>query len=395
MTSTGLWHPSSVDLITEQVVEHIWRVEFPTLTGGDVPAWDIEVDLDGGRSPYGEARFKTPTAYIAETVDGDGTIFTKLVPKMSPPVRIWAGWRHVVDGHLVDDLQILFAGFITARRLRLVNGQSYVEFAAQTTEARFDYPLHRAWEFADSYTRVKQVVESSWSNSNPWYRSAYIIEEAGWMNTPTSAQLSAARAMAAAAGDNAGDFIRAMAAQLGQWVRGNVRSTTTDPEWLISADPYPYREILTLPAQVFTEIDRIDDVDDWANLLQLSATWTSSGDPVTKKQTYVGAGVAGAANTGSPLIVRSKAVTIEQKPTGGTLGTDNPLGLAWLRRVQDMSEVAYTATGRAIWWLQPRIHGIAITGLGLSDAAGPLDRLVYRVDEGTMTATWSTDNTRT
>ena len=37
-----------------------------------------------------------------------------------------------------------------------------------------------------------------------------------------------------------------------------------------------------------------------------------------------------------------------------------------------MSEAFYTAQGRAIWWLQPRIHGVQVPDLGLADTAGPL-----------------------
>ena len=90
-----------------------------------------------------------------------------------------------------------------------------------------------------------------------------------------------------------------------------------------------------------------------------------------------------------------KSVTAYVKPSGGTLSATNPLALAWLRRIKDMSEVFYSAEGRAIWWLQPRIHGLQVSDLGLADAAGPIGSVTFQVDSGTMSVAWNTSNTRT
>ena len=398
MPDTGTWDASSLDLISTQVVQHIWKVEFPRLTNNSVvPAWDISVSLDGGRSPYGTATFKAPVSYMAEVADGSGTFFTKLNPYYLPCVRIWAGWRHAINGVQTDDLQILFTGFISSRELVLEEGKGYVQFTAESTETKYDYPLHRTWAWADTYTTVKQVCDSSWANSNPWYRSATIVEESGYMNTPTSTQITAGQALQAQIGDNVGDFIRSMANTLGQWARGNIRSANNSPEWLISGDPYPYRSYFTLPSGVFTEIHRKDGLEDWANLLEFTAQWTdsSSGELKTKKGWYAGNGVTGAANTGSTLAVRGKSVTALFKPPSGALPTTYAPALAWLRRIQDMSEVFYTATGRAVWWLQPRIHGLQVSGLGLADVPGPISSINFLVDQGTMSVAWNTNNTRT
>lgn len=398
MTDTGTWHASSIDLVQQQVVEHIWKVELPGLdpSRATVPAWDIEVTLDGSRSPYATASFKAPAAYIAETPDGAGTVFTKLVPKSQPPVRIWAGWRHAINGVMTDDLQILFAGFITKRHLTVVEeGQVYVVFEAATAETVYDQPNSRTGvsNVGNTWTSIKQGCEAIAAYATPWYKTPVIVEEAGWMNTPTAAQLTSWRALTFESNDEVGDILVSWAAELGQWIRGNVRSALTTPSLLVSADPYPYRESYALPARIFTKLDRVDDVEQWANVLKFTAQWTdaTSGDTVTRKRSYLAPGVA-PGNT--PGAVRSKEVTMRIKPSGGALTATTPAALAWLRRISDMSEAFYTAQGRAIWWLQPRIHGVQVPDLGLADTAGPLNAVTFQVDSGTMTLAWATNNTR-
>ena len=396
--STGPWDASSADLVTEQVVEHIWKVEFPLLDASvsTVPAWDVAVSLDGGRMPYGEATFKAPTAYIAETPDGAGTIFTKLVPKLLPPVRIWAGWRHVINGAVVEDMQILFAGFLTKRELVLKNGESYLEFTAQTAEAVFDQPNSRSGttNVGNTWSSLNDAMTAIAGYGTPWYKMPVIVQETGFMNTPTAAQLSSWRALTFESDDDVMTTLVNWAAELGQWIRGNVRSSLTFPSLLISADPYPYRTPHTLPSSIFTELRRSDDLEEWANVLKLTAQWTdaSSGDTKTKKKTYLGAGVTPGNTT---IAVRSKDVTVQQKPSGGSMSATWPLALNWLRRVQDMSEVFYTGTARAVWYLMPRIHGLQVSGLGLADVAGPISSINFNVDQGTMSVAWNTSNTRT
>lgn len=393
---TAPWDASSVDLVTQQVVEHIWKLEFPTLdlSRSTVPAWDITVSLDGSRNPYGTATFKAPASYMAEVVDGAGTVFSKLVPKDLPPVRIWAGWRHVIDGVPTDDLQILFSGFITSRRFLIEEGQGYVQFEAATAEAVYDQPNSRTGtsNVGNLWTSLQEACTTIAGYATPWYRTPTIVNESGFLNTPTAGQLTSWRSGTFETDDEVMDLLTSWAQELGQWVRGNVRSSLTTPSLLVSADPYPYRTAYALPSRVFTKVERMDDVEQWANILKLTANWTdaTTGDPKSKKRQYVAAGVTG--GTGA---VRSKAVTVQLKPPGGTLSSTYPLALSWLRRISDMSEVFYTATGRAIWWLQPRIHGMSITDLGLNDAPGPLNTVTFQVDEGIMSVAWATNNTRT
>lgn len=393
---TAPWHASSEDLITEQVVQHVWMVEFPDLdvSRSTVPAWDITVTLDGFRSPYGTATFKAPASYMAEVTDGSGTVFTKLVPKSLAPVRIWAGWRHTIDGvPNTDDLQILFSGFVTARRFLVEEGQGYVQFDAATAEVVYDQPNSRTVtsNVGNTWTSLDDACTTIAGYATPWYRTPQIEEESGFMNTPSAGQLSSWRAGTFEPDDDVMDLLTSWAQELGQWVRGNVRSSTTTPTLLVSGDPYPYRTAYAVPSRVFNRVERLDDVEQWANILKLTVEWVdvTTGDPKSRKRQYAAAGVVG--GTGA---VRSKAVTVQLKPPGGTLSATYPLALSWLRRISDMAEVYYNATGRAIWWLQPRIHGLSITDLGLADAPGPISSVTFQVDEGTMSVAWATNNTR-
>ena len=44
-----------------------------------------------------------------------------------------------------------------------------------------------------------------------------------------------------------------------------------------------------------------------------------------------------------------------------------------------------------MYWLQPRIDAVNLTDNGLGDAAGAIDSITWRLDEGTQTMTWSAD----
>ena len=80
-----------------------------------VPAWNVEVTLDGGRAPYGTARFSAPIDYISPADAGGGyKPLEALHPYYGAPIRIKAGYQRGATA----DLQVLFVGYITARRLR-------------------------------------------------------------------------------------------------------------------------------------------------------------------------------------------------------------------------------------------------------------------------------------
>lgn len=402
---------------TAPVVEPIWTVQIhrylrrttsgslldlmPPTSMSTVPAWDIEVSFDGGRSPYGIATFKAPLAYIgADVVPAPGSDWAPikaLSAYAAAPILIHAGY-HRAGG---DDLRPLFTGFISKRVLRRsADGEAYLEFTAQTADALFDWPTPRSGNVGNTWTSIKGGMDSinadtrSWPTGGPWYRLVNVIEEAGYMNTPTSAQLSSWRAMTYQKSDNAGDTLRTWAATLGQWLRGDPRGNpdvSGAPQLLISADPYPYRSALTVTPDLFSTLERVEDVDAWANILNFTATWTdpSTGDAKNKTGRYLSPSVGTATSiTGQ---IRARDITVQNYPPSGALPASYPLATSWLRRVGQLQEARYTGTSRAMFWLQPRIDGINLTN-NLGDGPGPIDSITFQVDKGTQTMTWTADN---
>lgn len=369
----------------------------PPASLSTVPAWNVTVTLDGGRSPYGVATFSAPYDYISPTAVSGYIPLQSLHPYIGAPVRIWAGYQRTAG----TDLQVLFVGIITARRLRVAgDGARYVEFEAQTVETLFDFPSNRAGNVVNTWTSVKQACTAinNDTTAGPWLRAVTVTEESGQMNAPTAAQLAAWRAWQYQEGDNVMDILISWATALGQWIRGNPREfnmtagAVTSAQLLVSADPDPYREATDLTTAMFTELDRVESTDQWANILNLSVAWTdpSSKDTKQKRATYLGAGIyAGAPNPTGQL--RSKDVSMRLYPPSGALPASYPPAAEWIKRIGPRQEAKWTGTSRAMYWLQPRIDGVSLSDNGLGDAAGAIDSITWRLDEGTQTMTWSAD----
>lgn len=359
-----------------------------------VPAWNVEVTLDGGRAPYGTARFSAPIDYISPTNAGGGFIpLDALHPYRGAPILIKAGYQRGATA----DLRPLFVGYITARRLRRsATGDTYVEFSCETSESMFQQPFVRDGNIGNTWTSVKQACDTTDGYGNRWYRWVNVVEEAGQMNTPTSGQLTAWRGWAYNGGDDVLDTVIAWATALGQWLRGNPRelaSSWNRPQLLISSNPDPYRAATTLPSAMFTDLDRVESLDQWANILQLSTSWTdpSSKDTKQKQATYLGDGVYWGVPTPTGQM-RTKNVSMRIYPPGGNLPASNyPPASEWLKRIGPRQEAKWTGQSRAMYWLQPRIDGIVLSDNGLGDAAGPIDTITWRLDDGTQTMTWSAD----
>lgn len=358
-----------------------------------VPAWNVEVTLDGSRAPYGTAKFSAPVDYIGTAAIDPRSLFIpleKLNPYFSRLVTISAGYQRSGG----PDLQRIFTGFITGRRLRKSSaGTAYVEFTAETAETMLDFPSNRAGNVDNAWTSIKEACDTINAYATPWYRQVSIIEESGQMNTPTAAQLTGWRAWQYQEGDNVMDTLIAWATALGQWVRGHPRYNAAfgNPLLLVSAAPDPYRAATTLPETMFTELERVEDVNQWANILNLSVAWTdpSSKDTKQKRATYTTASVDGAGNAGKQL--RAKDVSIRVYPPSGALPASYPLAGQWLKRISARQEAKWTGTSRAMYWLQPRIDGVLLSSGGLGDAAGPIETITFRLDDGTQTMTWTAD----
>ncbi len=360
------------DFATEPYVEHDWTVRLPAapLELREVPAWDIQVDLDGGRSPYGVARFKAPVSYLTEAT------YALTNPRALPVVQIDAGWKY--PG--VRNVHTLFSGVVVERALRIDSTGTYVEIVAESYETILEYPSHIGpVGVSNVYTSVKQFYDS-----NAFYRKPAWTEPS-WNLVPTSPQLAEYRALGIEKDDDVGDWFRTAASTLGQWMRGDLTSASPRVECI--TDPYPYQRLVELDINAFESLDRTENLEQWANILRLTAQWTynTDGDTKNKRRTYTASGVSGGSGA-----VRSRDITLNQKPPGGNNPPANwAPALRWLRRLNEASRGSWSGQCRALWWLQPRIDGVVLAGSPLADTGGSIQRVQFLVDQGLMQVTWN------
>lgn len=357
------------DWATEPYVEHAWAVRLPAAPAGlrNVPAWDVQVELDGGRAPYATARFKAPLSYLSE----DNYGMTN--PRALPVVQIDAGWEYPGK----RNIHALFSGVITERRLTTSSTGAYVQFVAESFESILEYPSHLAAGVNNAHTSAKQTYDSL-----AFYRKPAWVEPASNV-APDAAALAEFRAMAVEKDDDVSDFFRTCASTLGQWLRGAMDAATPTVECL--SDPYPYQRLVELDTAAFSDIERVENLENWANILRLTTQWTSGDSTVNKRRTYVASGVAGGAGA-----VRARDVTLNVKPPSGAVppSTWSP-ALRWLRRVNEASRGSWQGTCRALWWLQPRVDGVLLKGNPIEDTGGQVQRVTYLVDQGLMNITWN------
>lgn len=360
------------DFATEPYIETLYAVRLPPSLN-PIEAWDIQVDLDGGRAPYATARFKVPVSYLTEANQAATN------PRNNPVVQIDAGWNYpewVGPGGY--NIHTLFSGVITERSLRVDASGTYVEFVAESYESMLEYPSHLAVAVNNAYTSAKQHYDAT-----AYYRKPVWSEPASNL-APDAAMLTEYRAMAVEKDDDVGDFMRTCASTLGQWMRGKMDTDIPTVECI--SDPYPYQRLVELDVNAFSDLTRVENLEQWANVLRLTAQWTNgSGDQVSKRRTYYAAGVSG--GTGA---VRSRDVTINVKPPAGSTPPANwAPALRWLRRVNEASRGSWQGTCRALWWLQPRIDGVLVKGSPLEDSGGQIQRVTFLVDQGLMSVTWN------
>lgn len=359
------------DFATETYIEHTWAVRLPAAPEAlrTVPAWDIQVDLDGGRSPYGTARFKAPLTYLTEAT------YPWTNPRAVPVVQIDAGWCYNGGTNTHE----LFSGAIVERSLRIDPGGAYVEIVAESFETILDYPSHLAVGVSNAYTSVKQFYDA-----NAFYRKPTWTEP-GSNTAPDAAQLAEYRALTIETDDDVGDWMRTAASTLGQWLRGHMASATPRVECV--TDPYPYQRLVEIDINAFDSLDRTENLDQWANILRLTAQWTlnADGDTKNKRRSYRATGVS--TGTGA---VRARDITLNIKPPGaGQIPGNWAPALRWLRRLNEASRGSWSGQARALWWLQPRIDGVMLAGAPIGDTAGSIQRVTYLVDRGLMQLTWN------
>lgn len=371
------------------VLEPIYRVDLAGINPAIYPfdVWDVEVSLDGGRRPYAEAKFKTSAGPLTNPATSGGP-FQSSTPYRLAIATVYAGYHRTVAGSPVDDMFMLFRGYVTSREVITdAAGAEYVQWTAASLDKWLDFPSNRV-DTAVSSTRtsVKDLCDAVNASASRWWRDVTIVEEAAYMNVPTSAQRTAFRALTCKTWDSVAEFVQQMALALGQWTRPDVRSVST-PSLIICADPYPYRAATALARSNFASLSRVESLDQWANVLDLTLTWAdSSGSTVTKRRVYTN----GTPNNATPIAVRQ--VNLTAYPPGGAMPASYALANAWLRRIGAMQAVKYSGQARAMYWLQPRIDGIDLTDNGRGDTAGPIDSITYQVDAGTMTVNWTAAN---
>lgn len=365
--------PNAPDYATAPYLETTYAVGvYYLLMPVIVEAWDVTVDLDGGRSPWGIATFKCPVS---------GPWVDMLDPLTPYPVVISAGYRYAAASGPPAGLNSheIFAGRVTRRRLRLgPDGETYLEITAESYEAMLDYPSRLAVGVSNAYTKVKQFYDANVFLVKPTWT------EPATNATPTAPQLAEYRALSIGTDDDVGDFLRTCASTLGQWMRGDLTSASPRVECI--TDPYPYDRLNTIPASCFTDLDRDDNLDDWANIVRVTAQWTNaSGDKVSKRRTYS----EPVALITAVNVLKAVDVTINQKPPGGAVPPANwGPALRWLRRY-NASRGAWSGTMRALWWMQPRIDAIQITDAPYPAGAGTVHRVRFDVDAGMMNLQWA------
>lgn len=357
------------DFTTEPYVETIYAVRFPGAPSNyqNVPSWDVQVELDGGRNPYGTATFKVPYEYLTEAT------YAMTNPRELPVVQIDAGWAYPGK----RNIHTLFSGVITERKLQVDGTGAYVEIRAESCESILDYPSHLAVAVNNAYTTAKEFY-----NATAFYRKPTWVEPS--TNTaPETAMLTEYRAMAVEKDDDVGDFMRTCASTLGQWMRGHMSASSPSIECI--SDPYPYQRLIELEVNGFESMSRIENLDDWANIMRLTTQWTSGDSTVNKRRTYYASSVT--SGTGA---IKARDVTMNVKPPGGSVpsATWSP-ALRWLRRVNEASRGSWQGTCRAIWWLQPRVDGVMLRGNPLDDTGGQVQKITFLVDQGLMNIVWN------
>lgn len=363
------------------------RVVRPTYTvlvdGIAVPARDLVVTLDGTQEVAGVIEFALPLDPYGLTA----TWWNRFDPKTAHQVAVKAGW--IIGG--TDYQNWLCVGKITSRTRRRAATGSVVKVKAQTAEVGFDWPSNRAYSVSNTFTTLKQATDAMAAASTPFYPCpglGSVALEAG-LPTPTSAQLTAYRGLELKTNDNFGGFLRKCAATLGQrwradWRTGASATIVTTETNTAAGTPLVLGPLASYPdsppSSLIFEVEHSEDLEDWADVLDLSATWTAetTGTTKTARKVY--------AATGSyPAITRSRQVTVDAYPPGGVLPTSWNLAQRWLDYILRAERLTFTT--RAVWWLMPwdRVNiGDQLTGTS-SYTLVTISRVVFHVDAGTMT----------
>lgn len=374
------WNASCVDLLAEAEVHHLYTVELYRRSTGamvSVPAYGATVTLDGLTSPVGKATFKTVASELPAG-------FVPLeMPYRITPCRIAAGYRHAIGGVDTDDLQTVLFGYVTAADTE----DGVTTWEVESVESLYDFPSNRTYNVSDAFTRVKQVADALAGASTPLTMNVPIVEGAP-LTAPTSTQLSSFRAAELQVGDQVSDWFRMIAQILGHRLRADVRATAL--QWLITDEP-TYDAANRLQVASAYKLRQRASLDQFANTLDISATWIDASTSQTKtaKRTFRHNVLDIGGVTRDPVPdnvrgpVRAKAVTIMAQPPNGQIPDDIGWGpiARWLTRYATKNKVLQTATGRAAYWIQP-YDVVEFTALATTLY---VNSVVFTLDDGSMT----------
>lgn len=355
----GPWTGAYPAVVTAPVVEHSWRMTCISPSGSswvDAGAcWDVVVDLDLFRSPAARLSAKSTA-----------------VPLVGGWVRLYCSYT--INGVTTEGT--LFYGMVTERAAVRPDGgptTAHFEFAAESAETCWDFPSNATHGISNSYTRI---AETSLANVTWQAPNTLKVFEHIDLNSPTSPQLAAFRAMSISPGDNVDTFVHSMAEALGQRVVGDYRR-----RWWADSSLAAYYVTPREP-DAYVHLDLTNRVTDWresttidqqATAVDITAQWISAGDNRQSRRIYGGGGTD---------FTRQRSISIPMKPTGGSLGPSDPTALAYLSSVQTFVKRT-TFTARAIWWLDLMMHVLPTADGG----AYPVVAITWLVDAGLMTVT--------
>lgn len=327
------------------------------LEGNVWQATNVEVTYTNDTLPYASASFNLPLR----------TSVYELGPDLGRAVEISAGWDR---GGAAPGLGVIFYGVVVESVQTISDeGLRSVSVRCEGTETMWDHPFKSGtWNVQNSLSSITQQVAAMNAEPTRFYRSPLVAQVFGTLNTPTAAQLAVFRDMEIQAGENLQDWFVALAASLGQQLRGDHRHRIADPiatdagtlthdgvvynrhyasaGWIVrdaaKADPSTYLHLEGLTDSISVR----QSLDNYANWLQLTAKWGTSGsstatfpslDPVW----------------GTPAgILKVAELTLNMRPSGGsTLLTTDPVGKALAYSYSTDTHRA-TITGRAVWWLE-------------------------------------------
>ncbi len=398
-TNCAPWAADSFDHIQGDTVEPVkflrrWdHAGTPGAVAVDIDVWDVQVDLDAHRNPYGTMSCKARWAdvrpsQLVEEVDPtrfylyEGGISGDLGIDVTRPgqcaVELFAGYMR--GG--VPDVHTLFFGFVTTIRVTWDGTQHVAELQAETAEIFYDHPRHSNvsgdgdYNVPDTHTNIAQVTAqlNDAGRAPTFYRPPIYLYVPFTMATPNATQLAAFRGLVLVAGEDSIDgFLRSCAESLDQWLRGDVRNlfgyngTQPHPGAYVITDNYgAVMNGVTdgwnagaLPIdQIARSVSRVDSIlDGWASGTKLTMKFRSvSGDETSRSRLFtnnVSGDYALVVNQPGGVFPVIREQTIWRRPPGGVLSAGDQVGARYAFANSAKSSQTIIEC-RAAFWLEPK-----------------------------------------